>query len=108
MFCKTCGKLLQPKTTPYGKWMACSEGHAQPELVQEAKTITLKNQQPGKEIKVSDGKNTLAVHDHTCKKCGYDLAELIEIAPFYSDEDAFIKMKCGKCGFVEKLEGKIG
>ena len=37
MFCKTCGSLLRPKTTPYGKWMACPEGHIQPELNQEKK-----------------------------------------------------------------------
>jgi predicted Zn-ribbon and HTH transcriptional regulator len=107
MFCAACGKILQLKHTPYGKWMACSEGHSQPKLVQTAEILTSKNSKPSQEIKVSDGKNMLAVHDHACKKCGYGKAELIEIAPFYSDEDTIIKMKCGRCKAVEIEEGKF-
>ena len=87
--------------------MACTEGHAQPKLVQEAITITTKNQQPGLEIKVADEKNILAVHHHLCRKCSYDQAELIEIAPFYSDEDPIMKLKCGRCRAVEIEEGKF-
>ena len=87
--------------------MACSEGHTQPKLVQAADILTSKNSKPAQEIKVSDGKNMLAVHEHVCKKCSYDRAELIEIAPFYSDEDSIIKMKCGRCGAVEIEEGKF-
>ena len=68
MFCKTCGSLLVPKKTSYGKWMTCPQGHSQPELNQEEKIITFKNLNPAKKIEVSDGKNILAVHDHKCKK----------------------------------------
>ncbi len=107
MFCKTCGRLLQLKTTSYGKWMACPEGHAQPELVQSAPEIKTKNLYEGKEIKVDDGTNLLAMHDHKCPKCGFDKAELMEMAPNYSDEDGIYRMKCGKCGFVEQLDGKV-
>lgn len=107
MFCKTCGRILTPKTTPYGKWMACPDEHPQPELNQEQKILTTKHK-PVEGISVSDGRNILAVHHHKCKKCGYDKAELIEIAPFYSDEDFITRMKCGKCGHTEQLEGKIG
>jgi DNA-directed RNA polymerase subunit M/transcription elongation factor TFIIS len=108
MFCKICGRILTPETTPYGKWMACPDGHPQPELNRDSTDIKSKNLVPSKEIKVSDGKNILAVHNHKCKKCGHDKAELIEIAPFYSDEDFVSRMKCGKCGHTEQLEGKIG
>lgn len=106
MFCQKCGSLLALKKTSYGKWMSCPNGHTQSELKQEA-NISMQNAEKGKEIKVSDGKNPLAVHDHKCKKCGHDKAELIEIAPFYSDEDFVFRMKCGKCGLVEQLEGKV-
>ena len=106
MFCKTCGTLLQPKKTAYGKWMACPHGHTQPKLNQDKNVVSLKNK-PIERVEVSDGKNILAVHDHVCKKCGYDKAELIDIMPFYSDEDQVTRMKCGKCGFVEQLEGKV-
>jgi len=107
MFCTTCGSLLHPKKTAYGKWMSCPEGHAQPELVTKTDTITSLNK-TSSIIGISDGVNPLAVHDHECKKCGHDKCELIEVAPFYSDEDQFIRMKCGKCGFAEKLEGRTG
>ena len=107
MFCKTCGTFLQPKKTLYGKWMACPNGHSQPELNKEKNIITTK-QETVREILVSDGVNHLAVHDYPCKKCSYNKAELIEVAPFYTDEDSFIRMKCGKCGSTERLEGKLG
>ncbi|MBI2102453.1 hypothetical protein HYT55_01330 [Candidatus Woesearchaeota archaeon] len=107
MFCAHCGTLLTPKITQYGKWMACPNGHTQPTLQQEAPTIRSTNDNEKARILVSDGLNPLAVHQHKCKYCSYDKAELIEIAPFYSDEDSIIKMKCGKCGRVEQLEGKV-
>ncbi|MBU0470951.1 MAG: hypothetical protein KKA62_03465 [Nanoarchaeota archaeon] len=107
MFCKTCGGLLLPKKTPYGKWMSCPKGHSQPELNQENNVISIKNNELGKVITVSDGKNVLAVHDHSCKRCGHGKAELVDLGSFYSDEDSVYKMKCGKCGFVEQLEGKV-
>ena len=107
MFCKTCGGLLVPKITPYGKWMSCPQGHSQPEMVTSSDAIVSRNK-TSQVIGVSDGENPLAVHDHECKKCGHGKCELIEVAPFYSDEDQFIRMKCGKCGFAEKLEGKLG
>jgi DNA-directed RNA polymerase subunit M/transcription elongation factor TFIIS len=107
MFCKTCGSLLKPKTTEYGKWMACPNGHSQPELNQENKTVTTENKEQVQRIQVSDGKNILAVHDHICPRCNHDKAELIEIQPSYSDEDPTYRMKCGKCNFVVQLEGKV-
>ena len=107
MFCKTCGTLLRPKKTEYGKWMACPNGHTQPQLQQHADIITSTNSQPERKIEVADSKNILAVHDHKCKKCGNDKAQLREISCSYSDEDNIYQMICGKCGFVEQLEGKV-
>lgn len=99
--------MLLPKSTPYGKWMACPNGHTQPELNQTSTTTTQKNLQKMEQISVSDGKNILAVHEHKCKKCGHDKAELMEMSASYSDEDNTYRMKCGRCGFVEQLEGKV-
>ena len=107
MFCKTCGSLLVPKKTPYGKWMACPNKHAQPELNQENKTLESKNINEGKKLEVNLGENPLAVHDHICPRCKHNKAELIEISANYSDEDNIYRMKCGKCGFVVQLEGKV-
>ncbi len=107
MFCKTCGTLLVLKKTHYGKWMGCPNGHMQPELNQEAKALVTQNIHQGKKIEVLSGENPLAVHSHKCKRCGHEKAELIEISPWYSDEDSIFRMKCGSCGYVEQLEGKV-
>lgn len=107
MFCSTCGTLLHLQKTPYGKWMSCPQGHLQLTLQQEQPLITEKNLQQSHGIKVMDGNNILAVHSHLCKKCGHDKAELLEISCSYSDEDNIYRLKCGKCGFVEQLEGKV-
>ncbi len=107
MFCKKCGSLLVPKKTPYGKWMSCPNGHPQPKLIQESKTVTKKNTDQTNRIEVASEENPLAVYDHKCKKCGYGKAELIEKMAWYSDEDNTYQMKCGKCGFIEQLEGKV-
>ena len=106
MFCKTCGTFLVPRTTPYGKWLACPAGHPQPTLNQDNTTQTTKNNEQGKIITPADDKNYLAVHDYLCKYCGHNKAEMLEIGSFYSDEDAIVKMKCGSCGRVEQMEGK--
>lgn len=87
--------------------MSCSHGHPQPKLNQEEQILITKNLQPTKRIEVSDGKNILAVHNHICKKCGYELAELLEISCSYTDEDNIYQYKCGKCGHVEQMEGKV-
>lgn len=107
MFCKTCGTLLVLQKTEFGKWLACPNGHLQPEINQTSHTQTQKNQNLAKPIEVADGVNILAVHDHKCSKCGYLKAELIEISAAYSDEDNCYRMKCGKCGHVDVLEGKL-
>ncbi len=107
MFCQTCGSLLIPESNPYGKWLKCPQGHPQPEIQTSSETIILKNANGSKRIEVLDSKNVLAVHDNICKSCGYDKAELIEISCNYSDEDNIFRMKCGKCGFVEQLDGKV-
>ena len=110
MFCKTCGSLLVLQKTPYGKWLHCPNNHSQPKLQefnQQEHLLNTKNNQPAKRIAVSDGKNILAVHQHVCKKCGYGLAELIEISCSYTDEDNIYQYKCGKCGAVEQQEGKV-
>ncbi|MBI2662307.1 hypothetical protein HYX11_02510 [Candidatus Woesearchaeota archaeon] len=107
MFCTTCGSLLIPKTTPYGKWMSCPNNHHQPELNQTSIALTSKNNQQAQRIEVTDDKNHLAVHSHLCTKCGYNKAELIEISCSYSDEDNCYRMKCGHCKHIDILEGKL-
>lgn len=106
MFCSTCSTMLRPEKTPYGKWMRCPNDHPQPESKRRPKDTTIINHQQTHRIRVSDGINHLAVHDHSCSKCNHDKAEMLEIAPMYSDEDPLVKMRCGKCNHVDILDGK--
>ncbi len=107
MFCTTCSGLLIPQKTPYGKWMSCPEGHPQAELCQDVEATVEENTQQMEKITASDGVNILAVHDHVCKKCGHGKAEIRDIGASYGDEDNVVRMKCGNCGLVEQLEGKV-
>ena len=57
-------------------------------------------------FEVATEENPLAVYPHTCKKCGYEKAQLIEIGIQIGDEDPVIKYKCGRCGLVEDVSEK--
>jgi DNA-directed RNA polymerase subunit M/transcription elongation factor TFIIS len=57
-------------------------------------------------IEVATEENPLAVYPHTCKKCGYEKAQLIECGIEIGDEDCRIKYKCGRCGQVEDVSEK--
>jgi len=50
--------------------------------------------------------NSFATYNHKCKKCGYEKAEIVDLGIFYSDEDNLIFLKCGKCGYSERLGDK--
>ena len=56
---------------------------------------------------VVKGDNIFATYEHKCKKCGYDKAQVIDCRVFYSDEDTVIFLKCGKCGFSERIGKKV-
>ncbi len=108
MFCKTCGQLLVLRKTEYGKWLSCPHSHPQPELNQASTELRLKNIDEMKKVEVVSDDNPLAVYDHQCRKCGHGKAQLIEMLANYSDEDNIYWYKCGKCRYVERLEGKVG
>lgn len=44
-----------------------------------------------------------ATYKHVCKKCGYEKAEIIDVGVLISDEDELFLLKCGKCGFTERV-----
>lgn len=54
-------------------------------------------------IGIKDDKNEFATYFNTCKKCGYDKAQILDLGIFYSDEDNLILLKCGNCGFSERI-----
>lgn len=101
MFCKRCKSVLIP--VKRGDKMVCKSCG---EPVGDAKPLA-KEKGKVKMMEVADSKNTLAVHDHVCSKCGYGKAQIIEKGIWYSDEDSVIIYKCGRCGHSEMGEGKI-
>ncbi|HTY44305.1 MAG TPA: hypothetical protein VMC80_03610 [Patescibacteria group bacterium] len=55
---------------------------------------------------ISKDKNILATYKHKCSQCGYDKAQILDLGIFYSDEDNLIMLKCGKCGYCERIGRK--
>jgi DNA-directed RNA polymerase subunit M/transcription elongation factor TFIIS len=63
-----------------------------------------------KHKKIGEGivkeKDVFADYKHKCKKCGYEKAELMDLGAQYSDENELVMIKCGKCGYTERIEKK--
>jgi DNA-directed RNA polymerase subunit M/transcription elongation factor TFIIS len=53
-------------------------------------------------------KDVFATYNHKCKKCGYEKAEILDLGAQYSDENELVMIKCGKCGYTERVEKKTG
>ena len=51
--------------------------------------------------------NPMATYKYKCKKCGYGKAQIIDMGLSYSDEDNLILLKCGKCGWSERVGNKV-
>jgi DNA-directed RNA polymerase subunit M/transcription elongation factor TFIIS len=56
---------------------------------------------------IGESKNNFADYPNICKKCGYEFAQILDLGIFYSDEDNLILLKCGKCGFSERIGRKV-
>lgn len=57
--------------------------------------------------KIAEEQNEFATYEHKCSKCGYGKAEIIDLGAQYSDENNLILLKCGKCGWSERVSGKV-
>jgi len=57
---------------------------------------------------VVKGNDTLATYKHKCPKCGYGKAEILDLGAQYSDENELVMLRCGKCGYTERLDKKVG
>ena len=55
---------------------------------------------------IASNKNEFADYKNICKKCGHNMAQVLDLGIFYSDEDNLYLLKCGKCGFSEKIGRK--
>ena len=106
-FCQKCKTLMSPKKKDNEFFMKCdncgcidtlSHSLSVNEKIKRKKKI-------GKGI--AEGENEFATYDNKCKKCGYGKAQIIDAGIYYSDEDNLILLKCGKCGFSERIGRRI-
>ncbi|MBU2612451.1 MAG: hypothetical protein KKB62_01900 [Nanoarchaeota archaeon] len=103
-FCRECKKILPPHSKEIIICPNC--GLAQGiEKGLVSKEVVKKEVQKGKGI--SEEENIYANYPHKCKKCGYEKAQIIDMGIKYSDEDNLIFLKCGKCGFSERIGRKV-
>ena len=106
-FCKECNRILIPKKNFKEKQeINCSFCGEKNFFVKSVtKEIFSKETEKGKGY--AKEINPFVTYENICKKCGFDLAQVIDIPAKYSDEDDVIFLKCGRCGFSEKIGRKI-
>ena len=105
-FCPKCKQLIIPVRNDLGNYnLICNNcnlnlGFARP--LKESEEI--KNKVIGEGVVPEV--NEYANYKNKCKKCGYGKAQIIDMGVFYSDEDNLIFLKCGKCGYSERIGRK--
>ena len=105
-FCQRCKSLMSPHKANgenFLKCLSCDLIHEMDDSFLKTSEI-IKKDELGEGVK--DNKNIFATYLNKCKKCGYDKAQILDMGIFYSDEDNLILLKCGKCGFSEKIGRK--
>ena len=102
-FCPKCKGILIPNKIGERFAVKCkncnffAEGKAKP-LIEEEE-IKHKPKRGEGVLK----KNIFATYNHKCKKCGYGKTQIIDSGVYVSDEDNLIMLKCGKCGYSERI-----
>lgn len=103
-FCPNCQGILIPKSIGERSIIACKNcdyfREKQVEHLIEGEEISGKSK---KGEGVAKFKNEFADYNHKCSKCGYEKAQIIDAGVFISDEDNLIMLKCGKCGYAERI-----
>ena len=103
-FCPKCKGLLIPNQIGEKFVVKCKncdfsvEGKAKP-LIEEEEI----KHKPKRGKGILKNKNAFATYKHKCGECGYGKAQIIDMGVFYSDEDNLIMLKCGACGYAERV-----
>ena len=104
-FCPKCGDLLIPEKKEEKFIATCNKCGFSRTMKPLKKKEKLKPEE-----KIGEGiiknENLLADYTNKCPKCGYNKAQIIDMGIFYSDEDNLIVLKCGKCGYSERIGRK--
>ena len=108
-FCPKCQSILIPEKTSEGKLIVkCGECGFTRDY--KGKSLVAKEKLPKKKKvgkKILDEENEFADYKHKCPKCGYGKAQVIDLGIQYSDEDNLLLLKCGKCGWSERIGEKV-
>ena len=107
-FCPKCENIMIPERLNEKEfWVKCSHCGFSKKLKKDSTLVEkekiLHKHQIGR-VFVSG--NEFAVYKNKCQKCGYDKAQIIDLGVSYSDEDNLILLKCGKCGWSERVGKK--
>ena len=108
-FCPECSNILIPEKRETGGFVEKC-GFCGYSKKFTGKILIEREKMPPKEktgTKILKDKNELATYHHKCQKCGYGKAQIIDMGISYSDEDNLILLKCGKCGWAERIGRKI-
>jgi DNA-directed RNA polymerase subunit M/transcription elongation factor TFIIS len=110
-FCEKCGGVIRSQQIDENKSYQFCDNCQEFRLIKTGEVNNVssnekmqKQEEKGKGVK--EDKNDFATYPNICKKCGYDKAQVLDLGFFYSDEDNLILLKCGKCGFSERVGRK--
>jgi len=104
-FCKKYKNILPPTNSEENFEIECAICG----LKQKIKNTTSKEKFSEKIKKgpgVANEENIYASYEHICPKCGHNKSQVIDLGIKYSDEDNLIFLKCGRCGFSERIGRK--
>lgn len=98
LFCDKCGKIMKVENN-ICKCVCGFERALEIGGVNHSENI---KQKPIIGEGAVEDKNLLATFPHECKKCGHNMAQVIELGVWYGDEAGVVRYKCGKCGKIEQ------
>ncbi|PIN94190.1 hypothetical protein COU56_03090 [Candidatus Pacearchaeota archaeon CG10_big_fil_rev_8_21_14_0_10_31_9] len=102
IFCDSCGKILEIKTSKdEKKFGLCSCGFIK-EINYEVITSDKQKEREEQGEGIAVEKMAKNGFPHKCKKCGYNESEVYDLGASYSDESSVYLFKCLKCGHVER------
>jgi DNA-directed RNA polymerase subunit M/transcription elongation factor TFIIS len=108
-FCERCNALMNSREEDELIIFECpSCGFF--EAVGDISSLDVKEKMIPSELRgegAGEDKNDFADYPNVCKKCGYGFAQILDLGIFYSDEDNLVLLKCGKCGFSERIGRKV-
>jgi DNA-directed RNA polymerase subunit M/transcription elongation factor TFIIS len=104
-FCKKCGLPLYKNNFKSGIFECKKCGYSIKGEDLKSKEKIPKKKEVGTGVKKDE--NEFATYKHKCKKCGYGKSQILDMGVFVSDEDTLILLKCGRCGYAERIGRRV-